>query len=564
MNVFNRFFLFLLLLPSALYRKMGVDIPKLKAILNIKLVMDDRRPPAIRAARKNQKPSKLATIGTMILSAFLGCVYLMAFGVGNDRITQLSVYFSFYVFVLASMLISDFTSVLIDVRDNFIILPKPINDSTFLLSRLLHIVIYICKLIVPMTIPGMIFLGVTDGITGFASFALLVIAATLFTVFLVNAVYVLILKITTPEKFKNIISYFQIFFAILIYGGYQIVPRLVGKAALSAYSITGLSWNWTLPPYWFAAGWQYIRAGDITSPLVIYLILSLLVPVASVWLVIRFFAPSFNQKLSMISGSEGGNHVQSGKKIVSTTSLYVSSLSRWLTRKGVERMSFLHAWKISSRSRDFKMKVYPSIGYMFVYIVFFAIQTKGNSLTMIREQPSLFLFLLYLTGYTSTMAIYQLVYSDKFKAAWIYYITPIGTPGNLISGALKAILIRFMLPVSGFVIIAGLVVTGPGMLIHVVLGICNQVLVSGLIAYVSLKQLPFSQAQTSQVKGGNFLTGLFSLLIPLAFGFMHFFVFKYTVAVIILCLLSGTAAWLVMDAIHNKSWEKIRMREYEG
>ena len=172
MNIINTFFLRVLLLPARFYRNMGVSIPHLKAILTTKLIMDDRRPNSLYQTqkKKQQKPIKGATLGTMFISAILGSVFLVSFAVGKDYITQFTIYFSFYIFVLASTLISDFTSVLIDVRDNMIILPKPINDKTFVLARLLHIIIHVSKLVLPMTLPGMLWISINEGIPGLLPF----------------------------------------------------------------------------------------------------------------------------------------------------------------------------------------------------------------------------------------------------------------------------------------------------------------------------------------------------------------------------------------------------------
>jgi len=40
----NRFFLFILMLPQALWRKMGADTEQLKALLRVRLLLDGRRP----------------------------------------------------------------------------------------------------------------------------------------------------------------------------------------------------------------------------------------------------------------------------------------------------------------------------------------------------------------------------------------------------------------------------------------------------------------------------------------------------------------------------------------
>ncbi len=44
-------------------------------------------------------------------------------------------------------------------------------------------------------------------------------------------------------------------------------------------------------------------------------------------------------------------------------------------------------------------------------------------------------------------AISNLIYSDKYKAAWVYFVAPLAAPGRLLSGAWKAALVKFLLPV---------------------------------------------------------------------------------------------------------------------
>jgi hypothetical protein len=145
----------------------------------------------------------------------LGLFFIISFFISNDTVTQFFLFFTFFIFLLASTLITDFTNVLIDIRDNAIILPKPINDKTFLLARLFHIIIHVSKLVLPMTLPSLITVGIKYGSWGVVTLILLIPPVTLFTIFLINALYILILKVSTPEKFKNIISYFQIVFAIV-------------------------------------------------------------------------------------------------------------------------------------------------------------------------------------------------------------------------------------------------------------------------------------------------------------------------------------------------------------
>jgi ABC-2 type transport system permease protein len=571
-NFFNRFFLKLILLPSGLYRKMGVHIPHLKAILVTKLMMDDRRPNSIQQSNRAKKdtPAKFATLGTMFLSALMGCIFLIAFSIGSDYLTKLTVYFAFYIFMLASTLVADFTSVLIDVRDNMIILPKPVNDKTFVLARLLHIIIHVSKLVLPMTMPAMILISIKHGVAGLLPFIFMILAATLFTIFLINALYILILKITTPEKFKRIIGNFQIFFAIFIYAAYQLVPRLIDEVAMSGYSARYAAWVKLFPPYWFAAGWDYIRYGPVNSPMVIYFVLSIILPVLSLWVVIKYFAPSFNRKLSMIGGSDSSSTSpkKNGQPVISTTSGYIRMMSHLLTKKGSERMAFLHAWKITSRSREFKMKVYPSIGYLVVYVFVIFFRNSKTSLADLHDPSGkgkfFFIGMIYFSSFILMLAIQRIMYTDKYKAAWIYYITPIQTPGYLVSGATKAAILKFYVPIVVVISIVSIMLVGPVMIPNLILGFCNQLLITLLIAYLQVRALPFSIQEDTKIKGGNFLKGLFSLAFPFMFGIIQFLVYNMQPVVIILAVLACIASWLMMDALKNKNWNKLQLKEYEG
>jgi len=287
--------------------------------------------------------------------------------------------------------------------------------------------------------------------------------------------------------------------------------------------------------------------------------------------VIKYFAPSFNQKLSMISGSEAEAapiKSKNGKSALSTTSAYVTQMAEWLTGKGTERMAFLQAWKITSRSRDFKMKVYPSIGYMIVYIVIMFMGNTKLSLADIQNQSSgkgkfFFLGIVYFSSFVLMIAIQRIMYTDKYKAAWIYYITPIQKPGLLLSGAVKATIAKFYLPLLISIATAAIVLIGPAIIPNLLLACLTQLLIITLIAYVQVRALPFSVQDDTKVKGGSFLKGLFTLSIPFLFGTIQFMIYNMLPVIIILVVLAGIASWLMMDALKNKSWESLQRKEFE-
>lgn len=559
----------LALMPGRIYERFGIDKNQLRSILFTKLTIDDRRPNTIHqtGTKKKEKPITAATIGTILISLLLGFVYLIAFTIGRDEITRLTFYFSFFFFMLASSLISDFTSVLIDVRDTYIILPRPVNDKTIVTARILHILIHISKLVVPMSAPGLVTVIIQFGIWAGFSFLLMVVMLTLFTIFFINALYLVILKITTPQKFQSLISYIQIVFAIVLYAGFQLLPRLMEDFQGIRFSINNNPWFLMVPSYWFAAGFSSFSHLHADGLEWLAAAVSITLPFASLYLVVKYLAPNFNNKLAGINSATTQSSKLSLRKQTQRWS-YSLFLSRLLTNSGQERMGFLLTWKMSARSRDFRLKVYPAIGYLMVYVAIILMRSTSLSLEQVEDETRVgktaIVTALYICSYLPMMAIGQSIYSEKYKAAWIYYTTPVATPGLVIRGSIKASIAIFFIPMAFIVVIAGLLVVGAKVLPNIFLGLINQLLLALIAVYSSHKQLPFSAHQSSQRKTGNFIRGLVILLASGMIGISHYLIYELMPVVIIFITLSCIATWMLSDSIKNISWSKIIKGSYEA
>ncbi len=565
MNFFDRFFLKLFLLAAPGLQKMNVNMDHLKAILVAKLTMDNRRPAAFQQMRASKEKKELnqATLKTMFVSLVMGLFFLMSFAIGNDITTKLTFFFSMFIFMLAATLITDFTSVLIDTRDNLIILPKPVNDATFVTARLIHIAIHINKLLLPMAFPALIALIVLAGPKSIIPFILMVLFATMLSIFLVNAVYILILKITKPSNFQSVISYFQIAFAIVIYGSYQLLPRMMSKMGVETMKVSDLHNISYYPPYWFADACNSISIYSFETRNIYNLVLAIGIPLISIFVVIKYFAPAFTRNLSMITGSTEEIKIKAVSKNESITykQSWIEKLANTLTSGSTEYMGFLFTWKMMGRSRDFKMKVYPGFGYLIVIIAMMMLQNNSASLADFREMTerakSMFIVFLYFGSFVVLSAIGQLPYSEKFKAAWIFAITPIDAPGKLLSGALKSIIICFYIPIILLFSLFGIVIIGPTILPNLVLGCFNVLAISSLIAFMTLRKLPFSvssqDASRNKTTSRNFLT----MLVPMILGGIHWLIFDFKWAVVILAVLAVAATMMILDSIKNLSWAKI-------
>lgn len=566
MNWINKALLALALLPRNLYRRWGIDVSQLTAILAAKLIMDDRRPNSLQAGRRQSSEGKEinnATVGTIIMSTVMGLLFLFAFAFGNDHVTQLTVYHGMFIIMLCMLLVSDFTSVLIDVRDNQIILPKPVNDRTFVVSRLLHVFLHVCKLVFPMSLPGMVYLAFDSNPAASLLLLFLVVFATLFSVFLINAVYIAILHVTTPERFKSIISYVQIAFAILIYAGSQLMPRFEETADFEGFTLADKPWMILVPPYWFAAAFDTLFSGGSSKWFQLAAaFMAVAVPLLSIYLVVKYLAPAFNQKLAMIAGSEGPvtkTAVSTGVKDKSGLS---ETLARWLTKNGPERTGFLFTWKMMARSREFKVRVYPSIGYLIVMIVAAVFRSRG---TGGAENDFFSGFKLIAPAYFINIiliaAVGQIAYSDKYKAAWLFFISPIRGPGPIISGALKATVIKFCSVICIPFILYRAWVGSPAELPNILLAISNQVLIIFGMALIGSSRLPFANPFIEAQRGGQLMRVVIWLFLSGIVALVHFLLFRNMVAVGVGLVLSGLGIWFVVQQIKKITWEEVALAD---
>jgi len=215
---------------------------------------------------------------------------------------------------------------------------------------------------------------------------------------------------------------------------------------------------------------------------------------------------------------------------------------------------------MTNRSKDFKLKVYPSVGYLLVYLFIMMMNRKGYSLEDLkgRDGKTMLIIIIYSISLLLLTALGQMSYSEKFKASWIYFIAPLQSPGKVITGALKSAIIKFYMPAAIVLFAAGALLIGPAFIPNIILGVCNQFLIATIISYLGYRDLPFSLHQDQKVKSGSFIRSIFIMLTIGIIGFGHFLVYNIPVVVFILAIMSVIGTWLMLGAISKTEWKVVR------
>lgn len=321
---------------------------------------------------------------------------------------------------------------------------------------------------------------------------------------------------------------------------------MTAKSMLNT-NIADLLWVKFYPPYWFSEGCLFFSGKATHSNAFMGAILAIVIPLISIWLVIRFFAPTFNQKLALISGSTS----EKKEKNESQKGLNLSQrIGRLITKSGTEFAGFIFTWNMMARSRDFKMKVYPQLGYMVVFAVVFYLQNHNIKTYL--------LMVTYFCSMIMTNAIFQLPYSDKHKASWFLHITPVSKPGLFMGGAIKAIIVMFYVPLALVLLIFSFVFTGTAGFPNQLLGVINVLVITILFTYINFKKLPFSEPMDGTASGSNFIRSMLMLLPPLLFGLLHLVISGMIWVVVAFMVLSAVIAWLLYDEIKKWDWSRLK------
>jgi ABC-2 type transport system permease protein len=517
----------------------GVNYQQFEVILQAKLTMDNRK---VMGNNSQRRGLKNALMTQTIFYVFIGGMLTGMLEKGNGALFFfLTLFFSFIMIMVILGLISEFNTILFDTRDNSILLPRPISPRTLLFVRVMHIMVYLMLISLSLAIIPLIVFAFKFGIPTMFLLLVDVILITLFAVFLTNIIYLLLMKITTGEKLKDIIVYSQIFMAILFMGAYQLMPRLIENQAL----ITGFQqihwWMFLVPPFWMSASITPIINGGFTLQSAGFLFLSVAMPLLGLWLVTSVLAKNFSQNLATLDQGDTKSDKKKGKAEKSSLVDFLSGICSYTME---ERISFITIWRIANRDRKFKQAVYPALGYVFIVIF----MTFLNNKTPLSEigQTQKYLILIYAPALVVYILVFTIRFSDNFKASWIYQTIPVQRPGYLISGAFKAIMVQLFVPIFISVNIITLFFWGLPVLIDIVYGFCSILMMTYIMLQMQPPTFPFSDEKSTEQSGRNMLRGLLMFFSIGIMGGIHYLLvylkinllFLLPVVLVILFLLS--------------------------
>ncbi|MBC7886679.1 MAG: hypothetical protein H7Z13_02240 [Ferruginibacter sp.] len=540
---------------SRILIRQGVDFERLKIIAETKILMDRRRVYMNWKPKQQKENSNRLTLTLATYSIFGFLIGTMIFTLDSLVLYMIFVH-AYILFMMAMTMITDFSSVLLDTTDNQVILPRPVNSKTLFVARLVHILVYLLQFTIALALFPLLFIFIKFGIlTGIASIATIVLTVA-FAVFITYLLYALILRFSNEQKVNDIVGYFQIFMTVFFAVGFQLVPRLINLDQLSANF--QLHWySYFLPPVWMALTLDALHQFNFDPIHIIMMGCAVIIPAVTFWLMIKYLAPSFARKLAALNNNAP---VKKDQPLISQSAKSISQkISGILCRSKTESGSFEMVWKITGRDKSFKMQFYPSLAYILVFIFIFVFKNGKDVQTLWSNLPStrMFLFFIYMPMFSIAGSMAFITTNDNFQASFIYQSTPVAMPGYLISGALKAILVKFFILIYLVMFAFAAYIWGIAIIDDFIFGFFNNILLFLLITNLSDHYLPFSRQPNAKQQSGKFVKALLQMIIIGALVGLHYLVIQQYWLTACLIPLSIAGCYLLLKKIQQLNWLKI-------
>ena len=486
---------------AGLFTRAGVDYPVMRRILEMKFLMDGRRAPSVAGSQSGSAgKSGNQFLKSLWVYGLMGIILIPMILMGRNFMFQISAAMGIVLFMVMTSLISDFSSVLLDLRDRSIVLTRPVEGRTLTAAKSIHVLGYLLMITGALTGPSVIAGFIRHGVGFGLLYIWVILWMDLLVIVMTAMLYLLVLRFFDGEKLRDVINYVQIALSIVMAVGYQFVGRAFQFVNMEI-AFEAAWWHFLLPPVWFGALFEVLMNGSREPFFVAMAAMAAGVPVLAVLFYARGMR-TFERSLEKLErrGSKGSARLGLGHR-----------LSGWMCRSQEEALFFRFTLNMVKTERDFKLRVYPSLGFSLIFpFIFIFNGLQGSSWAEVTAGKS-YLFI-YFSAMMMPTVLLMMKYSASHQGAWIYAATPVRDLASLYRGTLKAMVLRLLVPVFLLLSAVFLIIFGSRIALDLVVAFLNTLLFLMLCFRVLARRLPFSEPF---VAGRNAEAGK---MFPLTFG----------------------------------------------
>lgn len=390
--------------------------------------------------RRRIPPFFLALMVYLMMGAFL------SFALVASRDTFMISLFtlSAAMFMTVLSVVMDYGIVVVSPEDYDVIAFRPVSSRTYFWAKMGNLLFYTgctaaalagpAAILGSFTLPG----GARFGVAYFALAVLGCSAAASLVVF----VYAAALRIVSYQRLTAAMTYVHMGATLVLTLGYVFLPQLIGSNA-AALTLKRGAWMYWTPPAWFAGGAELLSGAGVRGDagmLGLALAFSVLVFAAAGRTVSLDYARRIGELAAQAPPAD------SARGWLARIGDRLSAYGLVFCRTDAERAGFDLMRASMSRDRKLRSRVYPAFGLplaAYLYgVVSGAFRTPdhvGKSMDILTILGLYCVFVSFF--FTSAMGM-----SEHWRASWVFHAAPLERRSDLLVGARKLVLCRYILP----------------------------------------------------------------------------------------------------------------------
>lgn len=537
---------------QGIFIKSGIDYKVMRKIVGLKMKMDGRRVPTIVAnntkASEEKNHFKSAMLMYFLIGIFMAIIMLMPM----KTLPKMSTVLGVIMFMLITTLVSDFSSVLLDVKDKNILFTKPIDHRTINAAKIIHILNYLVSLSLALAGPSLIIAFIKYGIIFVLVFLIELILINITMILFTSLLYFLLLYFFDGEKLKDIINYFQIFLSIVLIIGYQVMVRVVDFVDMDM-KLDLKWWHGLVPSVIFSSPLSIIGDRDFQACNLVFSVLTIVIPIISIIIYMKYVVPNFEKSIQKLNDNSSSNNKKMGRKLKK-----LQRVAKIVCRNNEEKAAYVFTKNMCGKERDFKLKVYPALAmslvFPFIYVFIFTddIQSLANIKNIFLEKN--LHFTMYIAICLISTVVPMIMYSEKFKGAWLFNVVPIKNKENIFKGAFKGFTFNYVYPLYVGLSLIYVAIAGPKIIVDLIISLLA-LNICCLVSFTVVNAYPFSK-EISIGNSENTKTTFISIGSALVLGFFHYKLISMNngrVVVFLLMALLNVIIWIIIFR-HKKTY----------
>ncbi|MCG8603570.1 hypothetical protein MJD09_01035 [bacterium] len=489
----------------------------------------------------------------------IGFIFVPIIFVSEDFFLATTLLATYTMFMIGGLILVEYHTVVVSPDDFGALAYLPISSRTYFVTKLTNLLFYVMSFTLILALPTVITFLFFKGLKPLLAFSafLAVFSANFTTTMAIVLLYTFLMTRVSLQRLQNLLAFFQIGLAFLVYSSFFIVPKLMERTADRMHLLSDSMWFLFLPSAWFSK-LVPIALGEANRLDWLFTLISFAGMGLVCYLAFSRLSFDYSKRLAEIAESASSTKRKT---------------SFWKLRLGFPFLSSSPEARVIAKlvkkqfvfDNKFKMAVLGILPLMIFYL-FLGVE-KG-------PLPDPFINsdfdkgrtgLLYLLVFLFPMMLRTYVtQSDAYRASWIFYSTPTDIR-KLILAEKKLLMAYFVLP---FLVVLGMIFfyyfQNP---IHVLLHLC----VLGMLAHLFLQlgflyspDLPFSRPNVKGRRSKHFalflvlIPFLIYLLLPLIYKFVYPSILRY----LSFCAAVLATSWILEGLLNARISSLLRKLEF--